>query len=140
MEHPDDPVVWNLLDRAMALPAAERLAFLDAACADDPKRRAQVEALLSAADGAGGVCSTSDLTTQESPHSPSVATSPDLPICPYKLLEKIGEGGIGEVWMAEQRRPIARRVAIKIIKPGMDSSEVIARFEADWNRRLRGFD
>src|SRR5436190_15089389 len=49
----------------------------------------------------------------------------------YKLLERIGEGGFGEVWMAEQREPIKRRVALKIIKPGMDSRQVVARFEAE---------
>src|SRR5215510_5794261 len=49
----------------------------------------------------------------------------------YKTLEKIGEGGFGEVWMAEQREPIKRRVALKIIKPGMDSRQIVARFEAE---------
>src|SRR5262249_7501708 len=49
----------------------------------------------------------------------------------YKLLEKIGEGGFGEVWMAEQREPIKRRVALKIIKLGMDSKQVVARFQAE---------
>jgi eukaryotic-like serine/threonine-protein kinase len=49
----------------------------------------------------------------------------------YKLLEKIGEGGFGEVWMAEQREPVKRRVALKIIKLGMDTRQVIARFEAE---------
>src|SRR6185503_7805169 len=52
-------------------------------------------------------------------------------IGPYKLLEKIGEGGCGLVYMAEQQEPIRRRVALKLIKPGMDSREVIARFEAE---------
>jgi hypothetical protein len=55
---------------------------------------------------------------------------------PYKLLQQIGEGGMGVVWMAEQEQPVRRRVALKIIKPGMDSRQVIARFEAVWRKRL----
>jgi serine/threonine protein kinase len=56
----------------------------------------------------------------------------DLPatIGPYRLLQRIGEGGMGAVYMAEQAKPVRRKVAIKIIKPGMDSAQVIARFEA----------
>ena len=49
----------------------------------------------------------------------------------YKLLERIGEGGMGEVWMAEQREPVRRKVALKIIKLGMDTKQVVARFEAE---------
>ena len=52
-------------------------------------------------------------------------------IGPYRLLEKLGEGGMGEVWLAEQSRPVKRRVALKVIKMGMDTREVIARFEAE---------
>src|SRR5437868_10899740 len=54
-----------------------------------------------------------------------------ITIGPYKLLQKLGEGGFGEVWMAEQREPVKRRVALKIIKLGMDTKQVIARFEAE---------
>src|SRR5207253_10738028 len=61
---------------------------------------------------------------------PSTATVGDR-IGPYKLLEQIGEGGMGEVWVADQLEPIKRRVAIKVIKPGMDSRSVLARFEAE---------
>src|SRR5439155_9184953 len=52
-------------------------------------------------------------------------------IGPYRLLERLGEGGMGDVWLAEQMRPIHRRVALKVIKAGMDSRQVIARFEAE---------
>src|SRR5690348_341058 len=62
---------------------------------------------------------------------PSQAAVPGMRIGSYKLLQQIGEGGMGVVFMAEQDKPVHRRVAIKIIKPGMDSSEVIARFEAE---------
>src|SRR5437016_1287489 len=57
--------------------------------------------------------------------------SPGAPIGPYKLLQLIGEGGMGAVWMAEQERPVRRRVALKLIKAGMDSRQVLARFEAE---------
>jgi serine/threonine protein kinase len=60
-----------------------------------------------------------------------IAESPGSIIGPYKLLQKIGEGGMGVVYMAEQQEPVRRKVALKIIKPGMDSHQVIARFEAE---------
>src|SRR5262249_40590032 len=62
---------------------------------------------------------------------PPAAEQPGTVIGPYKLLEQIGEGGMGTVWMAEQTEPIHRRVAIKVIKAGMDSRQVLARFEAE---------
>ena len=76
----------------------------------------------------------------ESPGSPGIAATLDMPalserpgqtIGRYKLLEEIGEGGMGVVYMAEQREPVRRKVALKIIKPGMDTREVVARFEAE---------
>ena len=75
----------------------------------------------------------------ESPHTgaaatidfPPIAERPGTQIGPYKLLEQIGEGGMGVVYMAVQKEPVRRKVALKIIKPGMDTREVIARFEAE---------
>jgi tetratricopeptide (TPR) repeat protein/serine/threonine protein kinase len=109
--------------------AAERVEFLDLACASNPALRAEVEALLRAHEQSGDLL---DL-----PELPPVTT--DLPagerpgtvLGPYKLLEQIGEGGMGTVWMAEQTEPIRRRVAVKVIKEGMDSRQVLARFEAE---------
>ena len=63
--------------------------------------------------------------------SPQVMEGPGIVIGPYKLLEQIGEGGMGIVYMAEQAQPVRRKVALKIIKPGMDTRHVIARFEAE---------
>jgi eukaryotic-like serine/threonine-protein kinase len=60
-----------------------------------------------------------------------VGVSPSMQIGPYRLLERVGEGGMGEVWLAEQRQPVRRQVALKVIKAGMDTREVIARFEAE---------
>ena len=62
---------------------------------------------------------------------PALSERPGQTIGRYKLLEEIGEGGMGVVYMAEQREPVRRKVALKIIKPGMDTREVIARFEAE---------
>src|SRR5688572_9588192 len=62
---------------------------------------------------------------------PPASEAPAQTIGRYKLLERIGEGGFGEVWMAEQREPVKRRVALKVIKPGMDSRQIVARFEAE---------
>ena len=109
--------------------AAERAAFLDRACGHDQALRAEVEALLRAQERSGDLL---DL-----PENVPVTT--DLParegrgtvIGPYKLLEPIGEGGMGTVWMAEQTDPIQRRVAVKVVKEGMDSRQVLARFEAE---------
>jgi len=108
----------------------ERAAFLDHACAGNPGLRQSVESLLSAYDAgqfleapAPGLNATMGLTL--------TAESPGAEIGPYKLLEQVGEGGMGLVFMADQLRPVRRRVALKIIKPGMDSRQVIARFEAE---------
>jgi len=121
-----------LFDLAEQKPAAEeRAAFLDHACRDNPGLRARVAELLEAHFGATGFLK--GATGPESSPTRITAppeTSPQM-LGRYKLLEKIGEGGFGEVWMAEQREPIKRRVAIKIIKLGMDSRQVVARFEAE---------
>ena len=111
--------------------AAERMSYLDGACGGDSALRRQVESLLGAHVRAGDFLEAPDA-------SPTVAHDPSTPvegagsvIGPYKLLEEIGEGGMGVVYMAEQMQPIRRRVALKVIKPGMDSRQVIARFEAE---------
>jgi WD40 repeat protein/serine/threonine protein kinase/tetratricopeptide (TPR) repeat protein len=100
-------------------------------CKDDPALRSRIEALLAAHHEAGDL-----LERPAAP--PTAAVEPSAPgeasgtlIGPYKLLERIGEGGMGEVWMAEQREPMQRKVALKIIKAGMDTCQVVARFEAE---------
>ncbi|MBN2269345.1 MAG: protein kinase [Sedimentisphaerales bacterium] len=109
----------------------ERAAFLDRVCGDNAKLRAEVEALLRADAKAGDFLESppvgSDVTLDASPR----IEGPGTRIGRYELLELIGEGGMGLVYLAEQKEPVKRRVALKIIKPGMDSKQVIARFEAE---------
>jgi WD40 repeat protein/serine/threonine protein kinase len=113
--------------------SVDRAAYLDKACGPDASLRAEVEGLLGALSRAGEfmrrpVASAAvEATADEQP----LTESPGAVIGPYKLLQQIGEGGMGIVYMAEQEQPIRRRVALKIIKPGMDSTQVIARFEAE---------
>ena len=129
---------WERLKQVLAEAAArnspaERAAYLDGACRGDDGLRAEVEKLLSAHDQAGAFLEDPVAPTQ---HSTIVLPAPltEKPgdkIGHYKLLQQIGEGGCGVVYMAEQEEPIRRRVALKVIKLGMDTKAVIARFEAE---------
>jgi hypothetical protein len=120
--------------------AEARAVYLEQACGGDAVLRQQIEGLLAAHDRAAdfmvapvpipGITASVDLSGS------SPATDVDLEplgatIGRYKLLERIGQGGMGAVYMADQVHPVRRRVALKIIKPGMDSRQVIARFEAE---------
>ena len=115
----------------------ERARFVAAACADDPELRAKVEGLLKAHDEAGAFLLSPTRGADEATRTSAQLAATDPPealgtrIGPYKLLQVIGEGGFGIVYMAEQEQPIRRRIALKIIKLGMDTKEVIARFEAE---------
>ena len=111
--------------------AEERAAYLNGACGDDAALRAEVESLLEAHEDAGEFLDTAAVGLVAPPGTVPVLDSPGTVIGRYKLLQKIGEGGFGVVYMAEQREPIHRRVALKIIKLGMDTKQVIARFEAE---------
>src|SRR5262245_20240509 len=109
---------------------ADRAAYLDEACRDNPQLRGELDALLAAHDRLGGApppANGSEATTAFAPPK----EGPGTVIGAYKLLEQIGEGGMGTVWMAQQTEPVKRLVAIKLIKPGMDSKQVLARFEAE---------
>src|SRR5580658_10335159 len=121
---------------------AERVAFLDGACGEDVEMRSRLAALLGAHDSAGGGFLPMDSPTRQPDvvtRNQAVATGalisgeeqPGDRIGPYKLREKVGEGGCGVVYVAEQEKPIRRRVALKVIKLGMDTRSVIARFEAE---------
>src|SRR5262245_45322563 len=133
---------------------AERVAWLDRACGGDVALRQRIEVLLQALDKAGSLLDSPVLA----PQAPSEETGPgeatDEPSCAapgqessleksvteqpgvvlagrYRLLEQVGEGGMGTVWVAQQTEPVKREVAVKLIKPGMDSRQVLARFEQE---------
>jgi serine/threonine protein kinase/tetratricopeptide (TPR) repeat protein len=114
---------------ARALPE-ERSAYLEHACAGDPALRASVEALLRANVGASGFLNAPAPALAATVDEP-ITERPGTVIGPYKLLESIGEGGFGVVFLAEQTQPVRRKVALKILKPGMDTRQVVARFEAE---------
>ncbi len=110
--------------------AAERRAYLDEVCRGDEALRQGVEALLAVHERAGSFL--------EHPLSAPAATTDDriqeklgTVIGSYRLMEQIGEGGMGLVFVAEQQQPVRRKVALKVIKPGMDTRQVVARFEAE---------
>jgi WD40 repeat protein/serine/threonine protein kinase len=109
----------------------ERSAYLERACAGEPALRAQVEQLLKAHQEAGSFMAHPAADLTDTVDEPSVSEHPGTTIGPYKLMEQIGEGGMGLVFVAEQQQPVRRKVALKVIKPGMDTREVIARFEAE---------
>ncbi len=111
---------------AALLAPGERGAFLDKACAGDDAMRARLEALLSANDAAEGF-----MAGPRQSEVPPLGDRPGDRIGRYKLLQQIGQGGCGVVWMAEQEEPVRRRVALKVIKLGMDTAAVVARFEAE---------
>jgi WD40 repeat protein/serine/threonine protein kinase len=137
---PAEAVFFAALARA---DPAERAAYLNEACGADADLRRQVDRLLAAHPQVGSFLQ-DDVAVHPSPLAGvgpegsgsatvdvAITERPGTVIGPYKLLQQIGEGGMGVVWMAEQTRPVRRKVALKVIKPGMDSRQVIARFEAE---------
>jgi serine/threonine protein kinase/tetratricopeptide (TPR) repeat protein len=124
-----DEIYW---EAAQLTSSDEQAVFLDRACEKTPALRQQIEKLLRARTKAERFL--------EQPAAAPIAATLDMPpvtetvgsvIGPYKLMEQIGEGGMGVVYVAQQEKPVKRRVALKIIKPGMDTKQVIARFEAE---------
>ncbi len=119
----------SIFDAALELPPEQRAAYLDQACAGMPLRQ-RVEALLRAHEEAGRFMTTRRHPARR-PRPVPLTEKPGDRIGRYKLLQQIGEGGCGVVYMAEQEEPVRRRVALKVIKLGMDTKQVIARFEAE---------
>jgi eukaryotic-like serine/threonine-protein kinase len=130
---PLPPNEEEIFHSALELAAGDRSAFLDRACAGDEKLRAAVESLLRLHTKAHSFLSepAPDASATVALIRSQAEEKPGEWIDRYKLLQKIGEGGCGIVYMAEQEEPVRRRVALKVIKLGMDTKSVIARFEAE---------
>src|SRR6188768_2624893 len=124
----------EVFNEAKTRPAgAERDGFLAEACGDDAELKEQVLSLLQAHDGAGEFLKSQPALSPEI-EAELARLKPEEAgerIGPYKLREQMGEGGFGVVWVAEQQEPVRRTVALKIIKLGMDTREVVARFEQE---------
>ena len=120
--------VERLFQSAADLPENEREPFLEKECSGEPELYEQVTRLLARLD------ETFDTPTRKGwgPYPrPALSEGPGSMVDRYKLLQVIGEGGFGVVYMAEQQEPVVRKVALKVIKLGMDTREVVARFEAE---------
>src|SRR5262245_36973097 len=127
-----NPRTESLFWSALAISSPEeRARYLDRSCGDDQQLRGRIEELLAAYPKVAGFLepptSCPGATVEELPSS----ERPGTVIGSYKLLQPLGEGGMGTVWMAQQTEPVKRVVALKLIKAGMDSKQVIARFEAE---------
>ncbi len=127
----------DIFTAAIQLTGDPRSAFLAAACGQDARLREQVEALLRAHGDSGGILPRQadqrlkDQRLEATQLAVSQAATGTMIGGRYKLIEAIGEGGMGTVWLAEQREPVRRKVAVKLVKAGMDSKSVLARFEAE---------
>src|SRR5262245_55508949 len=128
MNHPSplEAIFFAALEKG----APERAAYLDQACAGDPGLRRRVEKMLAAQAHAGTFLEQPAPGPVVPVAEQPIREAPDALIGPYKLIEQIGEGGMGTVWMAQQTTPVKRLVAVKLIKAGLDSRQVSARFEA----------
>jgi hypothetical protein len=117
-----------MFNMALVQPTEEqRASYLTEACGNDQELRKRIENLLEAHGRAGHFLGGSEPAS----HAPVIAELPGTEIGLYKLLEQIGEGGMGTVYMAQQTKPVRRKVALKVIKPGMDTRQVVARFAAE---------
>jgi serine/threonine protein kinase/tetratricopeptide (TPR) repeat protein len=123
-----DRIFW---DAARFDSAGERDAYLADACGGDAGLRRRVEQLLDARAKADSFLEQPVPALAATVDEAAVAERPGAVIGPYRLLEQIGEGGFGVVYLAEQTQPVRRKVALKVLKPGMDTKQVVARFEAE---------
>ncbi len=122
----------DIFEKALAIAGPEeRLQYIEAACAQNENLRRHIEGLIFTHKDLGSFLQVPPIVGASPVIDQILVEKPGTQIGPYKLLQQIGEGGMGTVFMAEQIEPVKRKVALKVIKPGMDSRQVIARFEAE---------
>ena len=131
MAIPPNPAKSIFLNALELASDAERRAYLDAQCGQDTALRREVEELLEHQRQLGDFLESPAADLGATADFPAVLEQPGQSIGRYQLLEAIGEGGFAVVYLAEQQEPVRRRVALKVLKPGMDTREVIARFESE---------
>jgi serine/threonine protein kinase/tetratricopeptide (TPR) repeat protein len=124
---PDEEAIFHA---ARKMNPEARQSYLDQACSGNEKLRTRIDALLRIHKQSEPFLHTSDLSSRGQAE-PDILEKPGSVIGPYRLIKPLGQGGMGTVWLAEQEAPVRRTVALKVIKPGMDSAQVIARFEAE---------
>lgn len=132
--------IKEILEQALPQAPERRVAYLDLACGPDAQMRAEVESLIAHHEEAGSQFLTAATPDVLQVTTPLVATEPrvDLAVAlapqfvgPYRLLRRLGEGGMGQVWLAEQTEPVRRQVALKLIKIGMYDNELVQRFRSE---------
>ena len=133
MEQVRFELIKKLVLACHSIPEAERSAWLDRACEGDADLRMEVEELLAQAGRNVEVLETGALANpaiHDPPETPRVDSAEELPqrVGPYRVIRELGRGGMGQVLLAEQERPVRRHVALKVIKAGMSSGEIVARF------------
>jgi hypothetical protein len=129
---PDRPNKETIFHQACEInDVSQRASFIAQACQGDESLRAEIEELLKLDDQRDSLLDFELTNLDQTSDSFPILEKPGDEIGPFKLLQKVGEGGMCVVYMAEQKVPVRRRVALKIIKPGMDTREVVARFEAE---------
>jgi serine/threonine protein kinase/lipopolysaccharide biosynthesis regulator YciM len=121
----------EMFEAALELPLADRDAYLDGVCGADAALRQRLAGLLGKHDRASSFLEEPAVPALATLEEPAVCEQPGALIGVYRLLEQIGEGGFGLVFMAEQQQPIRRMIALKVLKPGMDTRQVVARFEVE---------
>jgi WD40 repeat protein/serine/threonine protein kinase len=124
----DEQAIFEVARKIEA--GAAREAYLQQVCGDDAVIGQRVRALLEALEGSASFLEAPALAVMATTDDP-ISERPGSVIGPYKLSEQIGEGGFGVVFLAEQTHPVRRKVALKVLKPGMDTRQVVARFEAE---------
>ncbi len=128
--------IWRIFDLVLAAPTSERDALLARECGTDAELKKRLQAMIAAAEDPQFLASptlarTAAMAALRKTASRDTTDLSGTRLGPYKLLQRIGEGGFGTVWLAEQDAPVRRKVALKVIAPGMDSKQVIGRFEAE---------